>query len=70
MRFTRGDEVYSSTKTVFFHGIVCGAFQRFNYKYQDKTYYIVETRQGNIFICEEKDLEFAKNPMPLQHSMA
>jgi hypothetical protein len=65
MRFTRGDKVYNSSKIVFFHGVVCGVYQRF-FQQQDITFYVVETPNGNIFCCEEKDLEFAKNPVRLQ----
>jgi len=65
MRFSRGDEVYNNSRSVFFHGVVCGVYQRF-FQQQDLTFYVVETLHGNIFCCEEKDLDFSKKPVKLQ----
>jgi len=43
-------------------------YQRF-FQQQDLTFYVVETLHGNIFCCEEKDLDFSKKPVKLMPSM-
>ena len=69
MRFKRGDQVYNSSQRIFFHGVVCGYYQRF-LQQKDVIFYVVETLKGNIFCTEEKDLEFSKNPIKFHRPMA